>query len=104
MIIRGTHVVSLLDFATHPSVVQRPDFHKLILPKKGIVYTVRELTVSENGNPCLYLMEIINEPCRGLTGIFNEPMFLRDLFRPLKKLKVEGFVSEGITQKVNEPA
>lgn len=58
----------------------------------GKVYTIRELWIARDGMPCLYLEEVVNRQARLRGGSSRELGYMRQSFRPLKKLKIEDFL------------
>jgi hypothetical protein len=62
------------------------------------VYTVRSVFTSPSGVVALYLAEIHN-PLVWSSGVRLEAYFLANRFRPLKKLKVEDFLSAPVDRE-----
>lgn len=91
----GQHVVCINDENRAPAGVTV--LEQLILPEKGKVYTVRALVIGVLGRaPCLSLVEIPDQTVRiewNGKPWFGDVIFKACDFRPLKKLKVEDFMS-----------
>jgi len=61
------------------------------MPKRGVVYTVRESVVSwTNGHPCVHLVEIVN-PIGDYEGGVGEIWVAERRFRPVDETRLEVF-------------
>lgn len=84
----GQHVV-LIDNDWRPKPGIHSHYYKnLVVPSKGVVYTVRALEIVPSGTLVLLLVEIVN-PLKKFKQGWLEPPFRASRFRPLQKLKVE---------------
>lgn len=94
----GQHVVLTDDKGFPASGKGVKEGVEVVVPKKGIVYTVRKLMPSAiTGEPLILLAEIVNPPIKFKQGML-EPPFAARRFKPLDRLKVEDFT------EVSEPA
>lgn len=79
--------------------------HVFSYPRRGQIYTIRELLAHVDGTPCLRLVEIVNPKGVSDEGpdIPHEPYFACGRFRPLVAGKTDiGFAHE-ILRKTNVP-
>ena len=91
----GQHVVCVDDDYTK-RVLEIFDIYDGSLPVRGTVYTVREVFAWGAGHVSIRLAELVNlkMPVRDFGMV--EPGFNPSRFRPLKKLKVEDFMTQGV--------
>jgi hypothetical protein len=67
----------------------RPAFYGCeIFPVKANIYTIRQISLSPEGEAAFRLFEIVNEPREYLIGCV-EPCFLARRFRPLQERKTD---------------
>lgn len=100
MIEVGSHVVCIDDsFGSADASFQTTAYFNLFKtlphrPVKGVVYTVREIrNFAYRDVLALLLVEVVNLPMEYRYG-FMEMSFLITRFKPLKKLRVDDFVTE----------
>jgi hypothetical protein len=70
----------------------KPELARLV---RGTVYTIRGITTTKRLG--IYVEEEINAELRCKGDVLIEPSYLAERFKPLKKLKVEDFMSQLIS-------
>jgi hypothetical protein len=63
--------------------------HKIIIPQRGIVYTIRDTRMAKDGTQRARLMEIINPAVPFTDAPDQEPWFQSASFRPVVERKTD---------------
>lgn len=85
---------------------REPDGYKALFPKKGEIYTVREILQSFDGSYCVRLEEIVNKPAPLINSVIMkygmwEPAFRVFRFRPIDNTYGEQVCEE--LERITEP-
>ena len=65
------------------------------------MYTVRELWVSDDGTPCIYVQEIVNRRQRTPNGLGREIGYKRERWRPLSPSRLDIFTEMLVKEPEN---